>query len=526
MKGLLFIVAISAAFYSYGETIPYQGLETIPMEKLDSWGNQFYKKTPAPDLQGANKRIIQVFNSTETVSDFYDGILALSINGPFESTESYRLLVDALFAARQKIIKWYPSRPNKVKEATLLLEFLAEESLYIAHKKAGLEKVQKFDFAESPGECADESGIERRSELHKVALCQGDIVTSKGGQASSSFIARVADYPGNFSHSTVVYVPPKTSDLYFIEAFIEDGVKLRDAKKDYIEKRKTKLFIFRTEVPAVAQKAISGVDAIYKEMTEIIGSTKIEDLMNTMSYPYDFAMDTTETKEIFCSEVPYYAYNIIGDIEPEQNPYPKKVWSSIEKPARYSLVRNFLQINTTFPAPGDIEFNENYKLVSMQFNPTRLGHDRIMIALIDTLTQLMNENETLITGLSFLLRDVGNRELSPKKIKAYLKIISEKLEIKIPEKFLEIIDRIPHRINFKQLVFFAFLNEYLERKVTEGMAIAEDQITKAGGYFSPAMVRSLIYGSITTELQELVAKIRRIIIGLPIKNQPMSLLPK
>jgi hypothetical protein len=283
-----------------------------------------------------------------------------------------------------------------------------------------------------------------------------------------------------------------------VEAFIEDGIKLRDPAADYIKSPKTKLIIYRNSRPSIVREAVKGVEMIVNQMAINLNG---KDATLNASFEYDFNMDATKFDRLFCSEVGLYAYSLNKAIPADQNPYPTSVWSTVDDPTRNLLLSQFLNAKTNYPAPSDVELNPNYEIVSLQFNPSKLSGDRMTIALMDVLMQIMNEQNLSVTKSINSLGNLGSQIVDPKVIRRKLEML-KRLGIKLPANADAIIDTFPKNINYKQLLFFAFINERLTPKVIDQLSKQEQQLLATGKVLDLETMRISIKTVVEAELKQ------------------------
>ncbi len=90
-------------------------------------------------------------------------------------------------------------------------------------------------------------------EVHGITLHSGDMLVSRGGAATSALIARGSDYPGNFSHVSLLYIDEVTRQGSVIEALIETGVQIHSVE-EYLRDKKFRIMVLRLrpDLPAVA----------------------------------------------------------------------------------------------------------------------------------------------------------------------------------------------------------------------------------------------------------------------------------
>lgn len=473
--------------------VKYHGLENMSLDPVTQWTEGLFsgvgKISIDPGVSVVDS-VYKTFLNTNNVGDFMNQLLILKLHNKYSSEVSYRQIAEGLFAARKRIRKSLPVNSKYTKEAMLLVELLAEETLYVDSLRFKTKNLIRFDYANDVSVCGNKT-----SAINSTKICQGDIIISKGEAGSSSFLARISDYPGNFSHSTTPYIDGNKR-IFLVEAFIEDGLKLRDPAKDYVNDPKTKMMIYRNINPAVVKAGVNGIEMIVAKITERLGG---KDPTTNASYQYDFNMDATNFDRLFCSEVGHYAYHLNSAIPAGQNPYAEAYWSSVDDPNRNLVLSSFLGAKTHFPAPSDVELNPNYDIVSMQFNPNKLSADRMRVALIDVMIEVMNENQQqMITSINSLGK-LGDQIVDPRVIKSKLELFAT-LGIKLPPDTISMIDSIPKNINYKQLLFFAFIDKRLAPYVVDQLSKQEQILLKNGKVLDLESMRSSLRPLVEKEL--------------------------
>ena len=480
---------------------------------LDLWLDGFFSPDATTDTTKSSAQVhddvMAALGNSKSIGEFYKKLLTLGLNHRYPVWEDVSRLVEGLISARMDV------RTNSTalaREALLLLETLAEEALYafsVQNPDSNLEWKTVYEQI-GTDECK-RNGTSRAADLNGVRICQGDVLISKGSAGSSAFLARITDYPGNYSHSTVAYVAPANAgELYLVEAEITDGVKLRSPKAEYIDARKRKFSVYRfastnSELQeTVRQGAIAGVDALVQEMY-----TKTSDPFNEVAYPYDFSMSAKDHSELFCSEVTYYAYELSG-LDSAYNPYPETLWGTISG-INAEFFSNFLNIQSDkLPAPSDIELNPAFELVAFTIDMPRLGLDRIDVAMIDVLLALMKENPDVVREYMEVFKDYGNEPVDKAQIdKQQVLTIAKAMGMSFTEEKLDgLLAQLPANINIKQVIFFTFLNEVLHPTLQAEIVKQEKAyFEKTGKPFGLLTLRVAVKEVLSKMLSELITKL-------------------
>ncbi len=494
------------------QAINYPGLEGL---KLDLWTEGFFKESSSSSKhsQSIKQQILNAYQRSSKVSGLYHKLLKNGLNQNLSKAQEYKELVDGLFAARKAFRSKSYKDIEKVRGAILLMQVLAEETLYALHLKfPNYPKMWKtvYHHRLPQKSCIDEKGLTRTSTFLDVVVCQGDIVLSKGGSGSSSFIARTSEFPGNFSHSTAVYVQPETREVLFPEAYIEDGVKLRPVQKDYVEHQKKKLSIYRYTAKNKVKVINHGVKAIEKYVAKMV--TQLEsmglgkaDLSSTPCFEYDFGMDAMSADSYFCSEIPFAAYQTVG-VKDMENPYPTMNWSQISG-IRKEFYAKLLNIRTDrFPAPSDIDLHPYYDIVAFMIDISKLQEDRVDVAMVDVLMQLMQQHSHLVEPLLSKMDQLGNTPITENQINYFTTVLG------LPKEKVEAIKgKIPANINLKQLLFFGYLNQKLTPNIRKALhQIERHQISNLKRPMGLLELRVAVLKVIKPALEQLMNKFNQI----------------
>lgn len=487
----------------------YHGLEDLDINALDIWAMGLTRGAKSETLSNTfMESIRRAFVVSATVNDFYKKILGLGLHIQYTKKENYYNLANGLLATKKLFRHYFGKKDEKlVRSAITLVQLLAEETLYVLNFKFPDVVNYKAGYNNQTAAFCDNKFV----RFENTNICQGDILLSKGGAGSSSFIARIPDFPGNFSHAALayVYVDEKDSNkktLYSPEAFIEDGVKLRRVVEGYSnENKRSKLFIYRAKSNRVAIEASKQADLFVEQMKKNINTTNVEDLETTASYPYDFAMDSSDQKAFFCSEVPFYVYNnaINGrKFIKDENPYTTTYWSSIKDPINKNFMTNFLFVQDNYPAPSDIELNPNFEIIAMHFDLLRLKKDRKLVAALDALISAIHDNDQMLKVLIEAFKVSENKPVTPELAKQYLKILQTDFNFQVTPDQEAYVEKIPKGVGINQLLFFAFLDGAMVPRVLDAVDAYEEELKEKGEPVSLNTLRHISYYTIQSILQE------------------------
>jgi hypothetical protein len=140
-------------------------------------------------------------------------------------------------------------------------------------------------------------------------------------------------------------------------------------------------------------------------------------------------------------------------------------------------------------------------LVGARIDVTKLEQERIETAIIDGFLHLLNTQTSVLEEITNTFKGISNEPVNREKLKATLS------QLPIPDAIkshLSKIDSIPDSINLKQMIFFAFLNEYLTPKMREAMKQQLAGIeTQQGKLLGPQALRMLAIKQMADELPKL-----------------------
>ncbi|MBX2990845.1 MAG: hypothetical protein KF749_06700 [Bacteroidetes bacterium] len=223
--------------------------------------------------------------------------------------------------------------------------------------------------------CYDEPSATPSAEIFSVRVHSGDILVSRGGAATSAFIARGNDYPGNFSHVALVHVD-SSGHASIIEAHIEKGVAVASID-EYLRDTKLRVMVLRLRADLLADPMQPHNAAAFA----------LQDA-RTRRIPYDFKMNFRDNSEFFCSEVASHAYKQVGI----------PLWmglSSISTAGVSSWLAAFGVEHFETQEPADLEYDPQLRVVAEWRDPEVLLKDHIDNAVIDVMLEGAEKGERL-----------------------------------------------------------------------------------------------------------------------------------
>ncbi|MEN0060052.1 MAG: hypothetical protein AAGB31_14520, partial [Bdellovibrio sp.] len=273
------------------------GLEQINMDKWTELLKVGREKGSV--LQQMRSSVFYAISTAASEQAIFSTLQNMVASARLTSVEDYRDLALLLLEARQRLRHSHKMDLGTLQDSLFLLQMMAEESLYVGSKKFS-------DFPKEMTILGPIKNTSRSAALRDFSVQTGDVALSKAtGFGSSSFIALAMDRPHIYSHSTPVVISEQGRAIS-PEAEIEDGVKLRDMQKDYIDGSKTRLSIYRYEDGSIQSKVEQGAQNLVNEMYQRSGN----DPFNVPAFKYDFSMTPGHLDErgLFCSSVAYELY--------------------------------------------------------------------------------------------------------------------------------------------------------------------------------------------------------------------------
>lgn len=222
-------------------------------------------------------------------------------------------------------------------------------------------------------------------------LKSGDVILSRGNAFTSATISRLGDVDYPFSHAALIYLNEKENKFYTIEAHIEIGSVVGDIVK-YLGDDKVRATVLRYHDSRVAAEAA-------RQMFNDVKAR--QDAGKTI--PYDFALDGSNDRELFCSELVATAYRR-GTNGAVQVPMYE---SSLSKASSEFKQRLGILVNQAF-LPGDLEVDPRFTMVAEWRDIGRLRMTRARdVALTQMLEWMSKRNYQLQSNVkTWIARNV------------------------------------------------------------------------------------------------------------------------
>jgi hypothetical protein len=203
----------------------------------------------------------------------------------------------------------------------------------------------------------------------KSELRSGDIILSRGNAYTSAAISNLGEFDTQFSHMSVVYKDP-AGELWTIEAHIEVGSFVRPLQ-DHIDDKNFRSMVFRFDDEEIAARA---AEFIYKKVKKASDSTG--------NIRYDFAFDSDNNEELFCSEVASYAFDVASEGKVKLPMFPS---SLIKRKVEFVRLLG-LKPDMSF-IPADIEVDPRFTVVSEWRDAAKVQNNLEMDAILQSMFQ-------------------------------------------------------------------------------------------------------------------------------------------
>ena len=175
----------------------------------------------------------------------------------------------------------------------------------------------------------------------------GDVLLVRGMRHNSAAIARIGDVDSHFSHVCMIDVLDNGQPVV-VEALIEEGAKVNTL--DYVLSHGLgRAALYRHTNRDLARRAARAIRSHVEKST----SGRIPHI------PYDFTMRLKGTKELFCSKLIRFAFELASDGKVLLPTYPTR----LAMKNRDFFRRIGVKSAETF-SPGDVELEPEFRLVA------------------------------------------------------------------------------------------------------------------------------------------------------------------
>jgi len=224
-----------------------------------------------------------------------------------------------------------------------------------------------------------ERSVTPAASIFGIEVHSGDLLVSRAGAEVSALISRGNDYPGNFSHVTLIYVDEKTKEPFLIEAHIRKGIAFSSIAQ-YENAKKLRFMVMRPRIDLPVMLA--------DPMLPQTAAKKMYDEAGKRHIPYDFKMNFNDSSAMFCSEVVSWPYRKMG----------LQVWkypSTISSQGVVNWLHDFGVENFVTQMPSDLEYDPQLSVVAEWRDPETLFKDHVDNAVMDALLEKANNGETI-----------------------------------------------------------------------------------------------------------------------------------
>jgi hypothetical protein len=336
---------------------------------------------------------IQLENCSATIADYYSRFLKLELDKKFVDVDELPLierLVEDSFAIRTKIKDLYKDYPKTIEQTPAqdacmaagkeLIRALRYAEDYLIEWRARLDPTVTDEFVNMTGRSPYLIvNPKYKDQFHSYEdLASGDVIVSRGNAFTSALIAKMVEADYQFSHQSFVY-RDKDNALWTSEAHIEIG-SIASKIQRHLDEKNARSAVFRYKDQGIAALAS-------EKMINYIKDYKRE---NKSNVPYDFQMDETEHKKMYCSEDVKAGFSMVGvDIprfESRLQPGIGPLVRTLGVNAKDDKVRDILIF-----APGDLQVDPDFEEVAEWRHPLKLLRQRYTDAILTKLLSMMTE---------------------------------------------------------------------------------------------------------------------------------------
>lgn len=449
---------------------PFRALPALPLDRwMVSLTQPRLASRAATDLVLLRRQLHSAFTDQASIAEIYSRLLTTSDAWPLVDAKSLRDLAEELLAVRREVQQVAGLSNNEKYQRLTLLQTLIDETL-VAGTTLFPGEISGLSTRFSP--VSVKVAIPQTS-IFNFQVFQGDVILSKHtGHGSSAFITQILKRPSGQSHSSIVYVEPRTDEFFLPEAWAEDGTKLRTFSDEFVPFNKARVLVYRPKVRD--ERDLKKYSASASRFVEVMKG-RVGNVFTQTSFDYNSTFDSNHRPEskLSCTEVVSYAVALAG-VDKDLDPYPRRFWNEVDRDFLETFSRVLDLTSETIPSPGDIELNPAYTLVAARVDSVRVRRDRREVAMIDAMMDLVNQNVAAIGPLVRRLDHIGNGRFTVGQFN-FLKSAWF-----LPDSWKRAIQYdVPLHATYRQLFFFAYLNRFFTPRVRDELIESEMEFRMA-----------------------------------------------
>jgi hypothetical protein len=407
---------------------------------------------PAANAHELAKHLTDVYEAAFNVSfDRYD-VTALARSAP--------ALVQAIFAlrlrVRENVADWH-RRGLMSREAQLALRSALRLARYVTDMLGEL-NIRYAMLAPGERSLRGFRGYHLNTLVNPafdtgedLPFRSGDLLLMRGMHHNSAAIARIGDIDSQFSHLAIVH----TDDAgrhWVVESLIEDGAVINPLE-DTLHHGLGRCVLFRHKDADLARRAAALIHDLVRR-SHAPGGRRIW---------YDFSMELTGERELFCSKLVRLAYQLGSDAKIALPTFMTR----FDLKNRDFVDRIGVTAKETF-APADIELEPDFDLVAEWQDYRVTSRLRLQDLLMDKLFWWMDEY-----GYSF-------REDLPIRLIGLFGRASGRLSDRAKKMIAEVVPKVPPNMTRKTIQAVAMLHRTAEPLLADLMATERANIERYG----------------------------------------------
>lgn len=279
----------------------------------------------------------------------------------------------------------------------------------------------------------------------------GDLLLMRGMHHNSAAIARIGDVDSQFSHLAIIHTDANGKH-WVVEALIEEGAVINPLSYT-LEHGLGRCVLFRHRDQHVAARAAALIHDVVRRSQERGGR----------HIWYDFTMELSGDKELFCSKLVRKAFALATD----QKYLLPTFTTRFDMKNRDFVERIGVTARETF-APADIELEPSFDLVAEWQDYRVTSRLRLQDLLMDRLFLWMDEH-----GYRF-------REDIPIKLIGLLGRLSGQLSSRAKELIADVVPKVPPNMRRSTIQAVAMLHKTAEPLLGELLALERRSIDRTG----------------------------------------------